>query len=248
VEGEVKAPGLYRVDSNETLRDVVRRAGGLSSHAYLYGAELHRESTMKVQKKRLAQMVESMQRELGERLGSPASVNAEDRMEERLRIQEQRDFVTKLAQVQPTGRVVLELQPSDSMLEDIPAMTLEDGDKLFVPAKLDTIEVFGAVYNENAFRFKHGKPIPEYVSNAGGFTRGADKDREFVIRADGTVISRQQSRGFFYNKFESLRLMPGDAIVVPERFKTAGFMRGLRDWTQIFSGLALGAGAINVLR
>jgi polysaccharide export outer membrane protein len=248
VEGEVKAPGLYRVDPNETLRDVVRRAGGLSSHAYLYGAELHRESTLKLQKIRLAQMVERMQRELGERLASPASLSAEDRNEERLRIQEQRDFVTKLAQVKPTGRVVLELRPSDSTLENIPAMALEDGDKLFVPAKLDTIEVFGAVYNENAFRFKRGKPIPEYLSNAGGFTRGADKGREFVIRADGTVVSRQQSRGFLYNRFESLRLMPGDAIVVPERFKTGGFMRGLRDWTQIFSGLALGAGAINILR
>lgn len=248
VEGEVKAPGLYRVAADETLRDAVRRAGGLSSHAYLFGAELHRESTLKLQKKRLAQMVERTQRELAERMASPASVNAEDRIDERLRLQEQRDFVTKLAQVQPTGRVVLELLPRDSSIEDIPAMALEDGDKFFVPAKLDTVEVFGAVYNENAFRFKRGKPILEYVGNAGGFTRGADKGREFVIRADGTVISRRQSRGFLYNRFESLKLMPGDAIVVPERFKAGGFLRGLRDWTQIFSQLTLGAAAINVLR
>ncbi len=249
IEGEVKSPGLYRVNPGETLRDVVRRSGGLSSHAYLFGSELHRESALKAQKKQLAQMVERMQRELGEQSGATSpGIAPEDRTEERLRTQEQRDFINKLAQVQPTGRMVLELKPTDSTTEDVPAMALEDGDKFFVPAKLDTIEVFGAVYNENAFRFKPRKLVPEYVNNAGGVTRGADKGHEFVIRADGTVISRQQHRGFLSSGFETMKLMPGDAIVVPQRFRTTGVLRSFRDWTQIFSQLALGSAAIGVLR
>jgi len=249
IEGEVHSPGLYRVSPEETLRDVVQRAGGLSVHAYLYGSELHRESTLKSQKKQLAQMVERMQRELADQLSASASgISAEDRAEERLRIQEQRDFVNKLAHVQPTGRVVLGLKPADSAVDDIPAMSLEDGDKFFVPAKLDSIDVLGAVYNENAFRFKPHKLVSDYVNNAGGVTRGADKSREFVIRADGTVVSRQQHRGFLSNRFETMQLMPGDAIVVPQRFRSTGVLRGLRDWTQVFSQLVLGAAAINVLR
>ena len=248
VEGEIAAPGLYRVRPGETLRDVVRRSGGISSHAYLFGAELHRESTLKAQKKQLAQMVERMQRELQEQSGAASpGIAPEDIAEARLRFQEQSDFIAKLAHIRPTGRVVLELKPSDSTIEDVPAMALEDGDKFFVPAKMDTVEVFGSVYNENAFRFKPHKLAPEYVSNAGGFTRGADKAHAFVIRADGTVISRQQHHGFI-NRFETMRLMPGDAIVVPQRFRTTGALRNFRDWTQIFSQLALGAAAISVLR
>ncbi|HTS38106.1 MAG TPA: SLBB domain-containing protein [Candidatus Solibacter sp.] len=248
IEGEVRAPGLYRVGPGETLRDMVRRSGGISSQAYLFGAELHRESTLKAQKKQLAQMVERMQRELQEQSASVSpGIAPEDFTEARVRIQEQRDFIDKLAQIQPTGRVVLELKPSASALDDVPAMALEDGDKFFIPAKLDTVEVLGSVYNENAFRFKPHKLVPEYVNNAGGFTRGADKAHAFVIRADGTVISRQQHHGFI-NRFETIRLMPGDAIVVPQRFKTGGVLRSLRDWTQVFSQLALGAAAINVLK
>jgi polysaccharide biosynthesis/export protein len=249
IEGEIKSPGVYRVNPGETLRDVVRRAGGLSAHAYLYGAELHRVSTLKVQKKQLAQMVERMQRELVERAGTTSpGLSPADSAEERSRLQEQRDFISKLARVEPTGRVVMGLQPTDSTIEDVPTMALEDGDKFLVPARLDTIEVFGSVYNENAFRFKPRKLIPEYVNNAGGFSRGADKGRVFVIRADGTVTSRQQHKGILSDRFDRMRLMPGDAIVVPQQFRSAILLRGLRDWTQIFGQLALGAAAINVLR
>jgi polysaccharide biosynthesis/export protein len=248
VEGEVRAPGLYRVGPGETLRDVVRRSGGISSHAYLFGAELHRESTLQAQKKQLAQMVARMQRELQEQSGlTSPGIAPDDLTETRLRIQEQRDFIDNLAHLQPTGRVVLELKPRDSTIEDVPAMALEDGDKFFIPAKMETVEVFGSVYNENAFRFKPHKLVPEYVNNAGGFTRGADKANVFVIRADGTVISRQQHHGFI-NRFETVRLMPGDAIVVPQRFRTTSVLRSLRDWTQVFAQLALGAAAINVLK
>jgi hypothetical protein len=40
----------------------------------------------------------------------------------------------------------------------------------------------------------------------------------------------------------------GDSVVIPERMFKPGFLRGLRDWTQVFSPLALGAAAINVIR
>jgi len=70
----------------------------------------------------------------------------------------------------------------------------------------------------------------------------------FVIRADGSVVSKAQQGGVFVsNRFESMRLMPGDAIVVPQRIRTRSSLAALRDWTQIFSQLALGAAAIAVL-
>lgn len=249
VSGEVRAPGVYRVNPGETLRDVVARAGGLASHAYLYGAELRRESARKEQRKRLGQMVERMQRELSEAASTPAGLTADERAEQQSGLKEQRDFIERLAQVQPTGRVVLQLKPSDSQIADIPAMPLEDGDVFTIPAKGDTVSVLGSVYNENTFRFRPGQQVSAYVSIAGGPTRGADKGRMFVIRADGSVVSRQQQGGLFLsNRFESMRMMPGDAIVVPQRIRTRSSLAAFRDWTQIFSQLALGAAAIAILQ
>jgi protein involved in polysaccharide export with SLBB domain len=249
IEGEVMAPGVYRVARGETLRDVVRRAGGLTRHAYLYASELNRESTRKEQEARLAQMVRQMQRDLAQAAANTTSVTPEDEADDRARLQGQRETVARLAQTKPTGRVVLNLPPDASTVDDIPEMPLEDGDTFLVPAREDTVQVLGAVYNENAFRYVPRKSVTQYLENAGGATRQADKDRAFVIRADGTVVSRQQHHSAISgNPFDRMKLMPGDAIVVPVRFKTGSILRGLRDWSVVFGQFALGAAAISVIK
>jgi hypothetical protein len=39
---------------------------------------------------------------------------------------------------------------------------------------LSTVQVSGAVYNENAFRYEHNKLTTAYLEDAGGATREAD--------------------------------------------------------------------------
>lgn len=248
IEGEVKAPGVYRMEPGETLRDAVKRAGGLSGHAYLYASELTRESTQRKREISLQQMIERMQRELAARAGTVLGNSPEEEQQERQRLQQQQELLARLQQVRPTGRIVLELKPTDDSADEVPAMTLEDGDRFFVPSRDDTVQVLGAVYNENSFRFKPGKHVSDYLNHAGGATREGDKARLFVIRADGTVVSRQQQGLLNGNRFEGMRLMPGDTIVVPERFKTTTVLRELKDWSQVFAQFALGAAAIRVLR
>jgi hypothetical protein len=48
--------------------------------------------------------------------------------------------------------------------------------------------------------------------------------------------------------FENLALMPGDALIVPETPPKGSVVRSLRDWSQVFGQLALGAAAVRVLR
>jgi protein involved in polysaccharide export with SLBB domain len=247
IEGEVKAPGVYRMEPGQTLRDAVGKAGGLGEHAYLYASELTRESTKKKREERLAQMIQRMQRDLVARSGQVLGNTPEEEQQERQRIQQQEALLARLQQVKPTGRIVLDLKPIDAKLDDVPAMALEDGDRFFVPARDDTVQVLGAVYNENSFRFRPGKHVSDYLGNAGGATRDGDKGRLFVIRADGTVVSRQQAGVWGSERFEHMQLMPGDAIVVPEQFKTTTVLRELKDWSQVFAQFALGAAAIKVL-
>jgi protein involved in polysaccharide export with SLBB domain len=248
IEGEIGAAGVYRVEPGETLRDLVARAGGLTRQAYLFAADFRRESAREQQEEKLQRMIEEMDKEVRSKAARAASsVNPEERQAWREELEAERAVIDKLRQTRPTGRIVLELRPSDDRADALPALPLEDGDRLTVPPRSATVEVVGAVYNQNAFLYRDGKSIRDYIARAGGATRDADSGRLFVIRADGSVVSKQMRRSFWTGSFESMRLMPGDTIVMPERIRTGSLLRGMRDWSQIFSQFALGAAAIRVI-
>jgi protein involved in polysaccharide export with SLBB domain len=64
VSGEVNAPGVYRMDPSDTLRDLVRRAGGLTDHAYLFGSRLNRLSARVIQRQQLQISMQRMKNEI----------------------------------------------------------------------------------------------------------------------------------------------------------------------------------------
>jgi hypothetical protein len=104
------------------------------------------------------------------------------------------------------------------------------------------------VYNKSSFLHRPDRSLSDYLKAAGGATREADTGRMFVVRADGSVVNKQTTRGFWNGGFESLRLMPGDAVVVPERLSKGSALKNLKDWTQILSQFALGVAAIRVIQ
>ena len=113
--------------------------------------------------------------------------------------------------------------------------------------KPSMVTVYGSVYNETSFLYHDDKRVADYLAQAGGPTKDADKGSIYVLRADGSVISKQQT-GFILSSLEGLRLAPGDSIVVPEEFDRVTWMRGLQDWTQILYQFGLGAAAVKVLK
>ena len=65
LEGEFKQAGIYTVLPNETLPQLVARAGGLTPDAYLFGSNFTRESTRILQQLRLNDYLQNL--ELGDR-------------------------------------------------------------------------------------------------------------------------------------------------------------------------------------
>jgi polysaccharide export outer membrane protein len=247
IEGEVNAPGVYRVGRGETLRDLVARAGGLTPRAYLFASDFRREETRKEQQKRLEQMLDEMDKQLRSQAAALPKANAEDRASAQEQLVGERQLMDKLRQTQVTGRIVLELHPADMDISALPDLILEDGDRLLVPPRSATVGVVGAVYNQNSFIYKTGKTVRQYLSQSGGGTRDADRARLFVVRADGSVVSKQMHHGLWTGNFESMRLTPGDSIIMPERIRSGAVLRGIRDWSQVFSQFALGAAALRVV-
>jgi len=48
-------------------------------------------------------------------------------------------------------------------------------------------------------------------------------------------------------RFDSMVLMPGDAVVVPENVNPGAGLRAFKDWSQILFNFGLAAAAIKVL-
>ncbi|HET8667304.1 MAG TPA: sugar transporter, partial [Terriglobales bacterium] len=144
--------------------------------------------------------------------------------------------------------VVLEIKPSDAGVDAFPVMALEDGDAVMVPHKPSIVSVVGSVYNQTSFLFHENSRIGNYLKLAGSGNRDSDMKHAFVIRADGSVLSRRSTSGLWSGSLENLLVLPGDTIVVPAQLEKGSTMRAFKDWSQLFSQLALGVAAINVLK
>jgi protein involved in polysaccharide export with SLBB domain len=239
VSGEVSAPGLYRVNPGETLRDVVKQAGGLTPHSYLYASIFTRVSARQAQEKQLQQSTERMQRELTAKFANATPQTGQTGADQQAQLAMQKTALASLASIKPTGRVVLDMKPGAETIADMPDFPLEDGDTFYIPPRLSTVQVAGAVYNANALRYEPGKRLIAYLNDTGGPTREADPKRIFVIRADGTVVSRQSRNSHSHGSYGNLKLLPGDAIIVPEKLIVSGGLQKFANYVQIISGAAM---------
>ena len=248
LEGEFEYAGVYQIAPGETLRRLVARVGGVTANAYIYGAEFTRERTRAQQQSKLVETLDRLEAETARAATarSQSVIRKEDADALAQQAEAQKILIAKLREIRATGRIVLELPRARATLNDIPDLELEDGDRLFVPSRPSTVSVFGAVYNQNSFLYKDNKRIGDYLGQAGGPTRTADKGSVYLIKADGSVVSRQQSGGLF-NSFDGQSVVPGDAIVVPEELLKFSWTKELKDWSQIFYQFALGVAGLKVL-
>lgn len=250
LEGEINKTGVYEALPGETLRQLVARVGGLTPNAYLFGAEFTRESVRVMQQQKLKEMVDKMEEAVKRNLVNKdqAALTKDEAESNRIQAESQAALIERLRKTQATGRVVLEIPPVESaQMKDLPDLVLSDGDRFMVPVKPSVVSVMGMVYNENAFIYRFGKSVGDYINQAGGPTRDADESRMYVLRADGSVVSAQNSSSVF-NAFSGGMLMPGDAVIVPEMLDKFALTKELRDWSQIFYQFALGVAGLKVLR
>ena len=252
LEGEFEHAGVYSALPGETLRQLVVRAGGLTSQAYLYGSQFTRESTRMEQQQRLDEYVAALsyQIQITASNMSASVVSASQAATANSSIASQRELVDRLRQVRATGRVVLHINPLTATLDSLPDMPLEDGDRFIVPPVPSTIGVVGAVYDPNSFYYLARHDVDTYLKTAGGPTRYADRRQMFIIHADGSVVSKQYLPPSLWagDEFGHQPIYPGDSIVVPTAINKATFLRGLTDWSTVFSQFALGAAAIEILK
>lgn len=226
LEGEIAGAGVYSVQPGETLRGLLRRAGGFTPEAYLYASEFTRESTRRLEQQRLYEYADELEAQLTAAGVATQIANA---------------TVDRLRRVRPIGRIVLDLKPNSAGIDAVPDIALEDGDRFIVPRVPSNVTVEGQVYSANAFIYTPGKRVRDYLHQAGGPDRQADHRRMFVLRADGSVVSQQ------YADVKKAAIYPGDTIVVPPVLQRGALIQRVLNYAQLAGNLALSAAALAVL-
>jgi protein involved in polysaccharide export with SLBB domain len=249
LEGEFVSSGVYSVLPGETLEHLVARAGGLTPDAYLYGSEFTRESTRRIQQQRLNEYVDQISLQTGINAANTAgrNVSAIETAAAAASQGQNQNIISSLRQARASGRIVLNLQPDTKSAALLPALSLENGDAFIVPHRPSTVSVAGAVYNPNSFLFEPGRRVGYYLSLAGGPNHDADRKRAYVIRADGSVISKQQMSSLRRNAFDSLHVYPGDTVIVPLNLNKGATLRNVVDIAQIFGQFGIALAAANVI-
>lgn len=247
IEGEVIKPGEYVLPPGVTTRMAVELAGGLTPNAYVYGTEFTRESVRVAQQQSYDRALRDMETEFARASATQRAISADEAATFEQRSTATSRLIDKLRQVRPTGRIVLQLAPGTSTIPDLP---IEDGDRVYVPARPTTVSVFGSVFNSGAFLLEPGKTLGEFLDLAGGPTRGSDPGATFVLRPNGSVLSQLQRASFFglVGGVTKIKAEPGDTVFVPEMMNKTTWVQDLKEWTQILYQFGIGAAALKTLQ
>ncbi len=244
LEGEFVGAGVYSVLPGETLRSLIRRAGGLSPDAYLFASEFTRQSTRRIEQQRIAEFADSLDSQINGQVNAQAAstLDAADAASLNQSAETARRAVARLRSTQANGRIVLKLNPDARGLDALPDIALEDGDRFIVPQQPNSVSVAGQVYNAGASIFRPSLQVRHYLRDAGGPDRFADEKRIFVIRADGSVVSSQ------YSHVAKAAILPGDTVVVPPRLFSRNILREVVAITNIVGQLSVTGAVIGLLR
>ena len=164
IEGEILFGGNYAMTSREErLSDLVNKAGGPTSYAYLRGAKLTRVANAS-EKKRMSDVVRLMQRQLGEAMIDSLGIRVED-----------------------TFTVGIDLEKALSNPKGNADLVLREGDVISVPKNNNTVTINGAVMVPNTVSYIQGKDVDYYLNQAGGYSDNAKKSKKFIVYMNGQV-------------------------------------------------------------
>ena len=239
IGGEVKFPGRYPIHRGETLRSVMERAGGLTDLAFARGAVFTREELKAREKKQLETLAERMQSDLAQFSLMTAQETGKDAAQT---LAVGQSLLANLRAAEPVGRLVIDLNRSmNAQAGSEQDIVLKNGDRLLVPRVTQEVTVVGEVQSATSHLFRADLSRDDYIAMSGGLRPRADDEHIYVVRADGSVVTRSGNSWFS----GGVGIDNGDTVVVTldtERMRPLPFWQAV---VSIISNLAISAAAIN---
>lgn len=166
VTGEVNYPGSYVVEKNVVrLSDIINRAQGFNSDAYVKGAKLTRTLT----------------KEEFERLEVAKQI-AMKQVEDSVALEEMT--------IGESYTVAIDLEAAMANPGSVVDVVLRTGDIISVPKFNSTVKISGAVLYPNTVAYEPGRSWSYYISNAGGVTQDGMKRKTYMVHMNGSVAAK----------------------------------------------------------
>ena len=244
IGGEVRLPGVYYMFPNEKISDLIERAGGFTSKAFLRGAVFTRRSIAIQQRAELARVTEQLELDMLQAFQNDTSSGAN------VAYQRNRQLLNNLRKIDLIGRIVTKIDTPKNIIGTEWDYELQNGDRLYIPERPLTVNVMGAVYSAAAHTYRSNMSINSYINASGGAIKSAHKRMLYVIKNDGTVLKLTRSTAALTSKAwtappgYSAKIEPGDTIVVPVKNMDRMAIENLRDTIDVVYKVAVSAGVI----
>lgn len=235
VSGEVAHPGRYYLRPGTRLADVLGQAGGLTARAYPFGSVILRDSIRDQQRISFDRALRDLSLQL---TAAPLVRASRDNQIQPARADAVQSVIAQLRARKPDGRLLLTIAPTASALPG--DLQLENNDTVYVPPRPTTVGVFGAVPSPGAFQYSGTETVGQVLLRAGGVQKLGDRSQIFVVRANGSLITKRHGA-------LGQRTLPGDLIYVPIDGNRGEAWDRIRDLSAVlFQGALAAATAVAV--
>ncbi|MCF1429098.1 MAG: polysaccharide export protein [Shewanella sp.] len=140
-------------------------------------------------------------------------------------------WIEKARQVRPKGQVLL---TKDS---DLSQITLQQGDKVIIPAKRNLVIIHGEVMFPTAIAYNDEMSVEDFIDKAGGANHELDEMNILVMKPNGSFVTANENLG------RASVVGPGDEIFVLSKPDEKS-MQFAKDITQIIFQIAMSAAVV----
>ena len=196
LNGEVQRPGEYLIARNETLHDLIKRAGGLTGVAYPLGAVFTRESLKESQRESNALLANQLEKAVLQVAQSDVESAGEQ-------ITAVLGYAQRLRLQEVNGRFSVNIALADASAP----IYLQPGDTLTIPKRPAHVSVIGSVQKDTVASYSAGKRLDAYIAAAGGANKIADLKRAYILLPNGESTPASVDA----------IIPPGSAIVIPPK-------------------------------
>ena len=188
VTGEVNFPGDYTLTSREErVSDLIQKAGGLTSFAYIEGARIIRPATEA--EIRQAKETREMMMSALDTAKTVLLSEAED------------------ASILSYYTVALDLESALAAPGGASDVLLREGDIVEIPVRTNVVRIHGAVMFPTAVNYDPNMSGRDYIEAAGGYSQEARRNKAYVVNMAGRAKKLKAGT----------RVEPGSEIYVPEK-------------------------------
>jgi len=237
ITGAVNNPGTFTLNEGDKLSDLIERAGGYLPNAYQFGGVLENEQALnaniyardELYRSLLSSIIENSTRMQDSSFDSTGAL-----------LQELRESPV-------SGRVVTEFDLNKLQSNPDKDITLQKGDTVFIPEKINHVYLFGEISNQGTIQYQPNKSIDFYIDQKGGTLSRADLDNIFVLLPNGVSV-RVKNKNLFRDGVSKVDIYPGSIIFIPRKSDRILLTQSIQAYASILGNLGVSLASLSVIK